>query len=68
MWNGIETAGRWMLRKAAAFVQTEAAVTSIEYALIAALIAIVIVAAVTNVGMGVLALFEMVAEEIAAAI
>lgn len=68
MRNDVETAGRKMFREATTFGRDEAAVTSIEYALIAALIAIVIVASVTNVGTAVLALFEMVADEIAAAI
>lgn len=56
------------LRQAArSFAKDESGVTSIEYALIGALIAVVIVVSVTNVGVAVGALFGYVATEVAAA-
>lgn len=68
MWNSIATTLRNLRQEAAVFAHAEIAVTSIEYALIAALIAIVIVASVTNVGTAVLGLFQLVAAKVAAAI
>ena len=52
MWNWVPTACKDVIRETTAFVQAETAVTSIEYALIAALIAIAIVGSVTNAGSG----------------
>ncbi len=51
---------RWQL------VQDELGVTAIEYALLGALIAIVIIGAVSALGGNVQALYEMVAAEVAA--
>jgi len=65
MWNSVATAYRQRLREIAALAWTEEGVTSIEYALIASLIAIVIVGSVTNVGTAVMDLFDMVAEKVA---
>ncbi|WP_331497846.1 Flp family type IVb pilin [Propionivibrio sp.] len=67
MINSVATAYRVMNEEGAKFARDEAAVTSIEYALIAALIAIVIVVSIGNVGTAVMALYEMVAEEVAKA-
>jgi len=67
MWNSVATAYRQMLCEIVTFARSETAVTSIEYALIAALIAIVIVVSVGNVGTAVMALYDMVAEEVAKA-
>lgn len=67
MWNSVATAYRVMGREAATFARAETAVTSIEYALIAALIAIVIVGSVTNAGSVLMVLYDMVAEEVAKA-
>ena len=47
------------------FVQDEGGVTSIEYALIAALIAVVTVGSITNVGLSLKALYVYVANELA---
>lgn len=49
------------------FVREESAVTSIEYALLSSLIAIVIVASVTNLGVNLLALYDIVSVAVAAA-
>ncbi len=67
MINSVATAYRVMNVEGAKFARDEAAVTSIEYALIAALIAIVIIGSVTNAGSVLMALYEMVAEEVAKA-
>lgn len=67
MINSVATAYRVMNEEGAKFARDEAAVTSIEYALIAALIAIVIIGSVTNAGSVLMALYEMVAEEVAKA-
>ena len=50
------------------FVQDEEGVTAIEYGLIAALIAVVIIAAVRTVGVDLTAVFNRVATELRAAI
>lgn len=50
------------------FFFNEDGATAIEYALLAALIAIVIVAAVTNTGLSLQALFVNVAAEVGAAV
>lgn len=50
------------------FVQDEEGVTAIEYGLIAALIAVVIIGAVTTVGQNLLAVFNRVATELATAL
>lgn len=68
MWSSAETAFRYMRHEVSRFAQTESGVTSIEYALIAALIAVVILVSVTNVGVAVRGLYEFVANEVAAAI
>ena len=49
------------------FVRDESAVTSIEYALLSSLIALVIVVSVTNLGINVLALYQVVSLAVAAA-
>lgn len=54
-------------RAAIAFARDEAGVTSIEYALIGSLIAVVIVVSVTNVGSAVSGLYQRVADEVAKA-
>jgi len=54
-------------RAVSAFARDESGVTSIEYALIGALIAIVIVTSVANVGTAVSGLYELVADEVASA-
>lgn len=46
----------------------EDGVTAIEYALIGALIAVVIIGSVTNVGLNVLALYQNVADQVAAVV
>lgn len=50
-----------------AFARSESGVTSIEYALIGSLIAVVIVLSVANVGAAVKDLYEFVAEKVEAA-
>jgi len=50
------------------FGQEEDGVTAIEYGLIAALIAVVIIGAVTSVGTNLKAVFQEVADKLAAAI
>lgn len=50
------------------FIRNESAVTAIEYALLAGLIAVVIVASVTYVGSQVLALFNYVSSKVDQAI
>lgn len=67
MWSSAVTAFRYIRHETRTFAQTESGVTSIEYALIAALIAIVIVASVSNVGTAVLGLYQFVANNVAAA-
>lgn len=52
----------WLTIKVRTFFGEEDGVTAIEYALIASLIAIVIVAAVTGVGEALIGIFEDVAE------
>lgn len=68
MWNSEMTVLSFMYREAKGFSRDESGVTSIEYALVAALIAMVIVATVTNVGAAVLGLYQFVANEVAAAV
>jgi len=68
MKNLVATAFRNLGREAARLAQNDDAVTSIEYALIGALIAIVIVVSVANVGAAVQGLYEFVAKEVAAAV
>lgn len=67
MWSSTKAAFRYISHEAEAFAHAESGVTSIEYALIAALIAILIVVSVTNVGAAVRGLYEFVAAEVAAA-
>lgn len=55
-------------RTVATFASSESGVTSIEYALIGSLIAVVIVLSVANVGAAVQGLFELVAEKVAEAV
>ena len=50
------------------FTQEEDGVTAIEYGLIAALIAIVIIASVTAVGQNLVAVFQNIADTLAAAL
>lgn len=52
----------------AEFIQDEEGVTAIEYGLIAALIAVVIIAAVRTVGLNLDAVFDRIALELAGAI
>lgn len=52
---------------ASCFVRDESAVTSIEYALLGSLIAVVIVGSVTKLGINVLALYEIVSAAVVAA-
>ncbi len=54
-------------RAAIAFARDESGVTSIEYALIGSLIAVVIVLSVTNVGTAVSELYQLVADVVATA-
>ncbi|MDO8347217.1 MAG: Flp family type IVb pilin [Rugosibacter sp.] len=54
-----------LIRGIKQFHQEEAGVTAIEYALIAALIAVVIITAVTSVGANLGALYNMVAGQLA---
>lgn len=49
-------------------LKNENGVTALEYALLGALIAVVIVGAVTNVGLNVQALFTNVADQVAAVV
>jgi pilus assembly protein Flp/PilA len=56
-----------MSKLLARFLKNEAAVTAIEYGLIAALIAVVIIVAVTSVGTNLSAVFNAVAANLAAA-
>jgi len=51
-----------------ALLQDEAGVTAIEYALLASLIAVAIVGAVTTVGLNLGVLYDMVATEVSDAI
>ena len=53
-----------IIRSIQRFVQDEEGVTAIEYGLIAALIAVVIIVAVTNVGVNLSALFQLVADKL----
>lgn len=55
-------------RVAIAFAKGESGVTSIEYALIGSLIAVVIVVSVANVGAAVQGLYEFVADKVAEAV
>ena len=57
-----------MGRAATGFARNESGVTSIEYALIGSLIAVVIVLSVANVGTAVQGLFELVADKVAEAV
>ena len=50
------------------FVREEEGVTAIEYGLIAALIAIVIIAAVTAVGQNLVTVFQNIADTLGAAV
>ena len=59
---------RKILSQLTHLLQDEAGVTAIEYALIAALIAVVIIASVTSVGQAVLELFNDVSTKLEAAI
>ncbi|MEL7480641.1 MAG: Flp family type IVb pilin [Pseudomonadota bacterium] len=52
------------MQKFARFLKDESGATAIEYGLIAALIAVVIIAAVTNVGSSVSTQFETISTEI----
>lgn len=52
---------KWLMVKAMNFLREEDGVTAIEYGLIAALIAVVIIAAVTLVGTNLTAIFNKVA-------
>jgi len=56
-----------MSATALSFVCDESAVTSIEYALLGSLIAVVIVGSMTTMGMKVIALYEIVSVAVAAA-
>jgi pilus assembly protein Flp/PilA len=67
MINSVATACKQVCKEAAIFARADAAVTSIEYTLIAALIAIVIVGSVTNAGTALMALYDVIAEEVAKA-
>ncbi len=55
-------------RVVATFARSETGVTSIEYALIGALIAVAIVVSVTNVGSAVSSLYQFVADKVAEAL
>lgn len=55
-------------RAASVFARDESGVTSIEYALIGSLIAVVIVTSVANVGSAVSELYELVAEKVVEAV
>ena len=55
-------------RAVSAFARGESGVTSIEYALIGSLIAVVIVTSVANVGSAVSELYELVAEKVVEAV
>lgn len=59
---------RKLNRTVSEFSRDEFGVTSIEYALIGALIAVVVVASVGNVGTAVKGLYDLVAAEVAAAL
>lgn len=61
MMNILHKMFKWLLKK-------EDGVTALEYALLGALIAVVIVGAVTNVGLSVQALFTNVADQVAAVV
>jgi pilus assembly protein Flp/PilA len=56
-----------MKTPALCFARDESAVSSIEYALLSSLIAVVILMSVANVGSNVLALFDVVRSAVAAA-
>ena len=59
---------RKILSQLTHLLQDEAGVTAIEYGLIAALIAVVIIASVTSLGQAVLSLFNDVSTKVDAAI
>ena len=59
---------RKILSQLTHLLQDEAGVTAIEYGLIAALIAVVIIASVTSLGQAVLELFNDVSTKVGAAI
>jgi len=56
------------MKKFIKFLRDEEGVTAIEYGLIAALIAVVIILAVTSVGTNLTAVFNRVATELASAL
>ena len=56
------------IRKIRGFVQDEQGVTAIEYGLIAALIAVVIIAALTAVGKDLNTVFNTIADDLSAAV
>jgi len=56
------------IQKIRGFVQDEQGVTAIEYGLIAALIAVVIIAALTAVGKDLNTVFNTIADDLAAAV
>ena len=68
MWNHTVALFKQMHHQAKRMVQDESGVTSIEYALIGALIAVAIVVGVTQLGISVKALYEFVASEVAKAV
>lgn len=63
----VSTLSKWN-RAITAFACSESGVTSIEYALIGSLIAVVIVTSVANVGSAVSELYELVAEKVVEAV
>ena len=65
MWNHSEALFKQMHHQAKRMVQDESGVTSIEYALVAALIALVTAVGVTNVGTSLKTLYVSVAGEVA---
>jgi pilus assembly protein Flp/PilA len=54
----------WLSARTALWLSNRRAVTSIEYALIAALIAVIIISAITSVGKNISATFNKVASEL----
>lgn len=68
MWRPEALAFEHLRHAMKCFANDESGVTSIEYALIGALIAVVIVVSVTNVGIAVKGLYDFVAGEVAAAV
>ncbi|WP_153108963.1 Flp family type IVb pilin [Propionivibrio limicola] len=68
MWKQANSAIRHGCRKISRLANDESGVTSIEYALIGALIAVVIVASVMGTGQAANGLWEFVAREVAAAV